>query len=178
MPTIAWTESDPSSENVAIQPGEMRPRRPGEGVPIILDEIASRSEGAASAVTTEYGDAMARMVDWSVGLELDDDDEMLITNAYKHLTANLRSINQSISYISNLPLIFDLEVKKTVQPRDPVVQIAIWASAALLKKRQHGWDTSMPSPAITVDGHTWRYYIFFELDTELVRWLLDCSGRC
>lgn len=146
----------------------MRPRRPGNRIPIILDEIARKSEGATSAAT-EYGDAMARMVDWSVGIELDDDDEILLTSAYANLPDNLMSINQSLSYVSNSPLIFDLEVKKTVQPRDPVLQIAIWASAALLKKRQHGWDTSMPSPAITVDGHLWQYYIFFELDAELVR---------
>ena len=93
----------------------------------------------------------------------------VIRQAFAKDMHNAASLNQSLSFIRNNPLILDIEIKKTVQPRDPQVQLAIWASAALLKKRLHQWDTTMPSPAIAINGHQWEYYIFFEMDSDLVR---------
>lgn len=129
----------------------------------------------SDAKTNTTAENMGRMVDWCLAVNVDKDDMRVIHQAYARDAYNASSLNQSLSYIRNKPLILDIEIKKTLQPRDPQVQLAIWASAALLKKRLHGWDTSMPSPAIAIDGHHWRYYIFFEMDKSLVRVL---QGLC
>lgn len=108
------------------------------------------------------------MVDYCLGMNVDPDDMKVIRRAYAKAEDNGASLNQSLSYIRTHPLILDIEIKKTLQPRDPQVQLAIWASSALLKKRLHGWNTSMPMPAVVVNGHSWEYYIFFEQDKDLV----------
>ena len=112
------------------------------------------------------------MVDWCLGMNVDKDDMKVIQQAYSKAEPHAASLNQSLSYIKTHPLILDIELKKTAQPRDPRVQLAIWASSALLKKRIMGWDTSMPMPALAINAHVWEYYIFFEMDDDLVRTLL------
>ena len=81
-----------------------------------------------------------------------------------------RSLNQSFSYTSHYPLAFNVEMKKKYQPRDPLVQLAIWESAAMLKRQHHSWKHSLPSPGIIVDGHDWLWVLFFELNGALVRY--------
>ncbi|KAM0795840.1 hypothetical protein BDR22DRAFT_919349 [Usnea florida] len=111
---------------------------------------------------------LGRMVDWCLGMNVDKDDMKVIQQAYSKAEPHAASLNQSLSYIKTHPLILDIELKKTAQPRDPRVQLAIWASSALLKKRIMGWDTSMPMPALAVNAHVWEYYIFFEMDDDLM----------
>jgi len=108
------------------------------------------------------------MIDWSLGLELAYDDNDLIELAFSNCDDYQQSLNQSMSYIHHFPLITDFEIKKSNSNRDPQVQLAIWATASLLKKRKHKWDRSMPMPAIAVYGHDWKYCIFFELDGDVV----------
>ena len=109
------------------------------------------------------------MVDWCLGMPVERNEMKIIQKAFARAEDNAASLNQSLSYIRFYPLILDIEVKKPLQSRDPEVQLAIWASSALLKKRLHGWDTSMPMPAVAIDGHVWKYYIFFEQKNDLVR---------
>ena len=109
------------------------------------------------------------MVDWCLGFKLDKDDIVVIRKAYDGLPPNDRALNQSLSYVKRYPLILDIEIKKTLQMRDPEVQLAIWASSALRKKQIMGWDTSMPMPAIAIEGHDWRFFILFATNDELVR---------
>ena len=108
------------------------------------------------------------MVDWCLAMNVDSKTMDLIHQGYRNSADNECSLNQSLSYIRNNPLILDMEIKKTLQLRDPEVQLAIWAGSALLKKRYHKWDTSMPMPAIAINGHQWDYYIFFEMNDDLV----------
>lgn len=125
----------------------------------------------SDAPTDTAAENMGRMVDWCLAMNIDANDMNTIRKAQAQAKAdyNACSLNQSLSYIRNHPLIMDFEIKKTLQPRDPQVQLAIWASSALLKKRLHGWDTSLPMPAVTITGHAWDYYIFFEMGEDLVR---------
>ena len=116
------------------------------------------------------------MVDWCLGMNVDEDDMQIIQQAYSRADPHAASLNQSLSYIQKHPLFLDIELKKTAQPRDPRVQLAIWASSALLKKRKMGWDTSMPMPALAIDEHYWEYYIFFEMKDKLVRTLSAIIG--
>lgn len=108
------------------------------------------------------------MIDWCLALKVDPRDMMMIAEAFAKIPDYAASLNQSASFIKNNALILDIEIKKVVQPRDPKVQLAIWASSALLKKRLISWDTSLPMPAVAISGHSWEYYIFFELGKNLV----------
>lgn len=108
------------------------------------------------------------MVDLCLALRLNPFDMAVINDAFAKTSDYAASLNQSISFIKNNPLIMDIEIKKTIQRRDPKVQLAIWASAALLKKRIMRWDTSLPMPGVAINGHSWEYYIFFEMGKKLV----------
>ena len=101
-------------------------------------------------------------------MNINSDDMDLIEQAFQNSPDMECTLNQSVSYTRYNPLILDIEIKKTLQLRDPELQLAIWAAAALLKKRHHKWDTSMPMPAISINGHKWEYYIFFEMNENLV----------
>ena len=78
------TQNTSCSENVTIQPGEIRPRRPDNGSPIVMDDAVSNPRSTASA-GNDVGVSLAWMVDWSVGLELDYDYERLVNNALARL---------------------------------------------------------------------------------------------
>ena len=115
------------------------------------------------------------MVDWCLAMNIDAKEKKLIKQAFAKTFDHASSLNQTFSYMKHYPLILDIEIKKVLQPRDPQVQLAIWASAALLKKRLMGWDTSLPMPAVAVNGHSWDFYIFFEMDQDLVRASKGCA---
>ena len=161
------------SESCSIQPSEIRSRRP-DGRAIDCDAQTVTSDSKTRTPPENIG----RMVDWCLGMNVEKDDMKIIRLAYAKAKDNAASLNQSLSYIKLHPLILDIEIKKTLQPRDPQVQLAIWASSALIKKRIMGWDTSMPMPAITINAHAWDYYIFFEMDNDLVRVPSGVIGLC
>ena len=154
-----------NSETCSIQPTAIRSTKPGGSSPIDCDSQTVNSDAKTNTALENLG----RMVDWCLAMNVDQEDMNIIRRWYTKIYDNVCSLNQSLSYIRDYPLILDIEIKKTLQPRDPQVQLAIWASSALLKKRLHGWDTSMPMPAITVNGDQWEYYIFFEMGKDLVR---------
>ena len=134
-------------------------------IPIECDAQTMTSDSKTKTPLEDMG----RMVDWCLGMNVDHDDLKKIRQAFAKVPDNAASLNQSVSWIRINPLILDIEIKKVIQPRDPQVQLAVWASSALLKKKLMGWDTSMPMPAIVVNGNVWDYYIFFEMDNDLVR---------
>ena len=155
------------SETCSIQPSEIRPKRPSpnDAFPIDYDTQTVTSDSKSKTSPENVG----RMVDWCLAMNVDANDMDVIKQAFAKTVDYATSLNQTFSYIRNHPLILDIEIKKVVQPRDPQVQLAIWASSALLKKRMMGWDTSLPMPAVAVNGHRWDFYIFFEMDQNLVR---------
>ena len=110
----------------------------------------------------------SRMVDLSIGLDLDEDDERTVDFAFNKMPDNDQSLNQSLSYIKDTPLFVDIELKKTYSNRDPRVQLAIWKAGAFEKMQYHGWDTSLPMPGITVSGSEWDCFLFFVRDSGLV----------
>lgn len=126
---------------------------------------------------TTPGSEISKMIDWSLVLDLDPKDEEKIDAAFSKLNVHERSLNQSLSYIKRSPLVIDLEIKKQQPGNSPEVHIAIWASSALKKKRWHGWDTSLPMPAITVEGHRWDWYLLMAAGKGLVRTLTSLSCR-
>ena len=132
---------------------------------LVLDAQTSSNQ---TVMTEETAQTVGRMVDWCLALNLDKKEENLVNKAFAGMRGGEQSLNQSLSYIHKCPLFLDIEIKKSQSNRDPEVQLAIWASAALLKRRHHGWDTSMPMPAITINGHSWVYFIFFEGEGDLV----------
>ena len=142
----------------------MRPTRP-QGAGYVDLENRTASTGTSQ---NEAAESIGRMIDWSLGLEIDQDDLELIELAWNSRVDLELSLNQSISYIRKYLLLADIEIKKKASNREPLVQLATWEAGGLLKKRHHGWDTSMPVPGITVTGHQWDCYLFFELNTNLV----------
>ena len=108
------------------------------------------------------------MVDLSIGLDLEEDDEDIVDAAFNKMPDNDQSLNQSLSYVKDTPLLVDIELKRTYADRDPRVQLAVWKAGGFEKMRYHNWDTSMPMPGITVNGSDWDCYLFFVRDSELV----------
>lgn len=135
------------------------------GTPLDIETVTTSSRPNAGEESTQ---TLTRMVDWCLGLDLDHETQGMISKAFETVRANEQSLNQTLSYLRNVPLFLDIEIKKTQSIRDPEVQLAIWASGALRKQQLHGWDTSMPMPAIAVSGHSWDYYLFFQMETDLV----------
>ncbi|KAI4280052.1 MAG: hypothetical protein L6R38_004754 [Xanthoria sp. 2 TBL-2021] len=142
-------------ETCTVEPGILRPKLPN-GESFLQDD----SEGGKSEDTTAQ--VFSKIVDYSMALNLSWDEEELINEVYNTLRPGERSLNQSLSYICSCPLFADIDLKKEQASRDPEVQLALWKTAASLKRRHHGWDSSLPMPGITVNGHIWNFYIFFE----------------
>ena len=161
------------SENCDIQPLEMRPKRPSPHGRIPINCDAETETAAGDGKIETPSDNVGRMVDWCLGLKINRNDEQVIDKAFSKSRDYESSLNQTFSYIRDHPLILDIEIEIPLQPRDPRVQLAVWASSALIKKRYMGWDTSLPMPAVAVNGHSWDYYIFFERGKALVR-VSDC----
>ena len=158
------TERQSFRETCSIEPEEMRSIMPsGAHLDYDTQTLSSRT-----TMTEESSQTVGRMVDWCLALNLDDEDEDLVDEAFASMKGGEQSLNQSLSYIHKCPLFLHIEIKKTQSNRDPEVQLAIWASGALLKHQHHGWDTSMPMPAIAINGNSWDYFIFFEAKGDLV----------
>lgn len=129
------------------------------GNPLIYStEVGSTTEN--SIETDSNPKDVKRMVDWCVALSLGWKDEDILEDAFATLNPNECSLNQSLSCISRSPVFLDVELKKKQPATDPEVALAIWASGALQKKIHHGWDTTLPMPAITIEGHLWHWYMF------------------
>ncbi|KAL8808252.1 MAG: hypothetical protein Q9223_004221 [Gallowayella weberi] len=150
-------------ETCSIQPVDFKPVRPDTRRPL------DNSAPTTSADTTK-GDApdnLGRMVDWVLALALSDQDGDLVRRAFSRCLDNEHSLNQTLSYITHYPIFTDIEVK-TSSNRDPEVQLSIWAAAAVSKRRHHGWNTGIPMPGIVVDGHMWKWYLFFVVGADVM----------
>ncbi|KAL8941271.1 MAG: hypothetical protein Q9211_001893 [Gyalolechia sp. 1 TL-2023] len=162
-----WTTSVADISRVSsrciINPPSIYTKMPG-GRP--LDYSVSKSTETKSDQSTDR--TISKMVDWSLGLEINYKDNDKISRAFSFCDDQEHSLNQSMSFIRRVPLFADLELKKKLQSRDPAVQLAIWKSAWLLKAQHHEWDTSLPLPGITVAGHEWSFYLFMAVEDGLI----------
>ncbi|KAL9581313.1 MAG: hypothetical protein Q9212_003971 [Teloschistes hypoglaucus] len=141
-------------ESCPIDPVNIRMLRPGRQR--YVDEAKSKnSELEDSSVTT------TRMVDVCLGLNLDPTTMKLIFDKWAIWGDFKRSLNQSTSYIIHHPLFLDVEIKKTNQERNPLVQLGMWMAGLYAKRQHHGWDQSVPMPGLVVNGDQWFFYIGF-----------------
>ncbi|KAL8658699.1 MAG: hypothetical protein Q9202_007468 [Teloschistes flavicans] len=102
-----------------------------------------------------------RMIDACLGLNLKQEvRDMIARNWFQHHDYE-QSLNQTLSYMTCVPLFADFEFKKKYQVRDPLVQLGIWMAGLFSKRKHHKWDQSMPMPGIVVDGDKWALYIGF-----------------
>ena len=107
------------------------------------------------------------MVDYGFGIRLSPPARLLLNDAFSPLDDYERSLNQSISYHHRVPLLADIEIKKSHSDREPEVQLGVWQAAGYKKRKLHGWDTSaMPMPGICINGHDWSAYITFEIEKD------------
>ncbi|KAI4118160.1 MAG: hypothetical protein LQ341_007633 [Variospora aurantia] len=152
-----------------LRPGERRPTdESSQG-----NDESSMGKGTGKGKESEADKTWkelttTRMVDFSLGLFLEEEICDVISKAFKNMGDYEQSLNQSMSYIRHTPLLLDLELKKTNQARDPQVQLAIWLAAAYMKRKHHEWDTSFPMPGLVVNGHDWKFYIAFERENGLI----------
>lgn len=151
------------SEDCKIEPKEVQMQVPSA---MIKNESASTQTSADSA--TAPPTTTTRMIDWALGLTLSTSDERILNKAFKMMPPYSQSLNQTLSWASDVPLFVDIELKKTHSQRDPRVQLAIWAAAGFSKRHFHGWDETVAMPGITVSGHEWEYYLFFKREDEIV----------
>ncbi|KAL8709049.1 MAG: hypothetical protein Q9220_006173 [cf. Caloplaca sp. 1 TL-2023] len=143
-------------ENCSIAPNEIRPTS-STGEPIVTDKSTADTDAETSGIP------IGRMIDWVLALRLDDVDNDLISDAFASVPFARRSLNQSLTdFLRKCPNFIDFELKKEQAARDPEVQLAVWASAGLNKKKLMGWSTDLPMPGIVIDGHKWTSYLFFE----------------
>ena len=122
---------------------------------------------------------MAKMVDLCLGLVLPQADLDHLNSQWSSGTRNEDSLNQSLKFIKSYPLMLDIEMKRKNQNRDPLVQLSIWNCGGMLKRKWHGWDSSMPHPAIEVNAHLWTLYLYYEWEGDLVRTVkivLNCAN--
>lgn len=155
-----------NSESCAITPINRLQMKNGQPLPCETESVGGHT-------TTSNGDqglTMARMVDWCLGFVTSKEDRDVTLQAYASclLDEDDCSLNQSRSFVKAWSLFVDFEIKKVLSLRDPLVQLAIWNSAAFIKKRRHGWDAGFPVPAIAVNGPSWDLYLFFEMNGDLV----------
>ncbi|KAL8661202.1 MAG: hypothetical protein Q9202_005804 [Teloschistes flavicans] len=141
-------------ESCAVNPEEIRMLRPGRQR--YVDETNSTtSTSANNSVTT------TRMVDICLALNLEDTAREVVTRSWATWPDNLRSLNQTVSYIRIRPLFLDIEIKQLNQDREPLVQLGIWMAGLYEKRKLHGWDQSAPMPGLVVNGDRWDLYIGF-----------------
>ena len=75
--------------------------------------------------TSKLPMATTRIVDLSIRLQLEENNDRLVYKAFKNLDHHSQSLNQSLSYISDTPLLVDLKVRKSNSNRSPRVELAI-----------------------------------------------------
>ena len=161
---ISAVADSPRRKTSYISPIEMCPVR--ENTSLYVGDMASAT--TTSTANETGGDPISKMVDYAMTLKLDANSQSIIRKAWNTMLDNEMTLNQTLGDMARHPLTYNIEVKKQNQTRDPRVQLAIWDSAELKKKQHHGWDISMPMPAIVVSGHDWYYYIFYEHDSQMV----------
>ena len=83
-----------------------------------------------------------------------------LQTAFHDLPMEERSINQHLN-LPYQPIFLPIEVKRLHQPRDPLIQLAVWVAAGYNKNLQAGYETIMPVPAISVDGDSWTLWIAY-----------------
>ena len=134
--------------------------KPSRGaIPISFDDQASVSSNKSDLASTN---TIARMVDYAMGLNLDDAASERVDNAFVHLKDFEKSLNQTDGVERETPFAYYVEIKKKTSARDPDVQLAVWVSAAWRKMQYHDWDCSLPIVGITVDGFNWMYFLFWD----------------
>ncbi|KAI4255416.1 MAG: hypothetical protein LQ352_002579 [Teloschistes flavicans] len=153
---------------VPIQPPSLRPQthEPGRTQ---LTQPQSSQDASNNTDSENDKDGLNRLVDWAMALQLPMVDQMRIEQAFRNLPYEWRSLNQTLSSFARLsPIWLVLELKKTYQIRDPRVQLGVFSAAGISKRKQLGWDTSFPTPGITVDGYHWQLYIFFATEEDRI----------
>lgn len=110
-----YLESDfvliPPRESCVIMPHSIRMRRKG-GAPIDMSDQATDLSNFRATTANTVEAKSARMVDYGFGLKLEHKLMKTITDAFKEFYDYEKSLNQSVSFITNVPFFLDIEVQK------------------------------------------------------------------
>ncbi|KAG8526416.1 uncharacterized protein KY384_000009 [Bacidia gigantensis] len=125
-------------ENCAINPNQVRPTINDGTKKELINEL--NEDGAASETPSEREDrALSKMIDWCLTLSLQPAESAELESLFSTLSHYECSVNQTTSYLQECPIFTDVEMKKANMP-DPRIQLAVWASAGLKKRRCHGYQ--------------------------------------
>lgn len=134
----------------ALQPDDFRMKRPN-GEPLEIEEESIKTNS-----NNDEGPTISRMIDRQMGLSLASKDLDRVNAAFHNMMDGEHSVNQTLGPFRTTPAFLDLELKKTESNINPEIQLAVWNAGLYLKRKYHGWDTSMPMPSIVVKGHNWE----------------------
>ncbi|KAL8685947.1 MAG: hypothetical protein Q9218_007449 [Villophora microphyllina] len=163
-----WPEGD-LVESISVQtepiaPIELRPNTHKAGAAPVVQGQNSKGASTTSGSEGSKDSTLDKMVDWVMALTLSWDNQRYLQKAFATIPEiNQHSVNQTRGFTHLSPFWLYLELKKHYQAIDPRIQLAVFAAAGIAKKNYMGWDTMFPTPGITVEGHQWRLYIFFEV---------------
>ena len=58
----------------------------------------------------------------------------------------------------------NIEVKRPLTDRDPLIQLGTWIAVEFEKRKREGYSLDMPVLAIEVDGDAWKLHLVFALE--------------
>ncbi|KAI4129620.1 MAG: hypothetical protein LQ341_006546 [Variospora aurantia] len=106
-----------------------------------------------------------KKVDYALALELTHEERITLqSDVTEYRVPGGASINQTQGWTAFKPMFTCTEVK--VDGDDPMIQLAVWVSAEVEKRRQEGYATDLPFPAIAVDGDHWDLWIAYSADID------------
>ncbi|KAL8709030.1 MAG: hypothetical protein Q9220_006154 [cf. Caloplaca sp. 1 TL-2023] len=151
-------------ENCTVDIDDIRTKiNSGQNLSYQTESVAALADDESNGSSQ----SVSKMVDWTLALDPDDEDEHNSNRAFNTMNSDEWSLNQSSSYIRKSPLFTNIELKMPYAGGDPGVQLALWESGALHKRRWHRWDTSLPMPDVCIEGHVWHWYLFIALGKGL-----------
>ena len=114
-----------------------------------------RAFATAPSVVINYAGLRRASSSWGTMFEAElwlgpkDEETNDIVEVFKDLNQDLK---QSSDPFKQCALFLNLEIENIITDLSPIVPLAVWKFGALHKKEHHNWDTSMPMPAIAING--------------------------
>ena len=106
------------------------------------------------------------MINSCLSLRLDDAELDGIMEAFTTWNPSSKVSINPLLYQA-MPAVPRIGIKETLSKHNMEVQLGVWVAGSLGNEQRHKWDTSMPMPAIAVNGHDWTFYLTFDLSGDL-----------
>jgi hypothetical protein len=140
-------------------------------------DVCSKSIGVdqpALLPIRHYQRIVSKKIDYSLCLQPDAEEEIMIENVLRNMNDELPSLSQSaVPMLRKRALFCNLEIKKPYGNQDPVPQLGVWSMAGLTKltnlarecQNKMGETLTLQDPEVpvlpswSVEGHRWQFYL-------------------